>query len=176
MYIHKIDIVSDAVAEPVSVTEAKQWLQISFDTQDAVIGGHIAAARDMLERFTGCSLALKEYELICNTEKYIALPYGPVDEITSVVRLGQWDEDDTILVLGEDYQVRGDRIEVQFAGDYKVVYKAGYVPLPSDIREDIIRIVGWMNKTRGVNYENSDLTQYPEWSTLASVRYQKVVV
>lgn len=176
MYIHKIDIVNDAIAEPVSVTEAKQWLQIGFDSQDAVIGGHIKSARALLEKYIGCSLATKEYSLICNSDKYIDLPYGPVQQVLTVTRLGEWDEDNTVLVLGEDYQIRGDRVEVMFEADYKVAYRAGFLPLPSDIREDILRIVGWMNKTRGVNYESSDLSIYPEWSSLSSFRYQKVVV
>jgi len=50
-YIDGITILADAVVEPVSLTDAKNWLRITnYDTDDVLIGDLINGARVHIEK------------------------------------------------------------------------------------------------------------------------------
>lgn len=174
MYILSLKVISEPIAEPVSVSEAKAWMKVSFNTDDTIIGVLVGSARRMLERYTGLSLASKTYELICEAEKYIVLPYGPVSSITAIEKLEVFDDD--YLLEADDYVQRGDRLEVYESGDYKVTYVCVLSPLPEDIKTDILRLVAWMYQNRGIQFSEADITNYPDWQALSATRYQKVIV
>ena len=61
VYINSVVIQADAVAEPVSRTDAKNWMRIDYTSDDTLIDNLISAARQHLEKLTGRSLACLLY-------------------------------------------------------------------------------------------------------------------
>ena len=59
IYINSVTINADAVAEPVSRTDAKNWMRIDYTSDDTLIDSLISAARQHLEKLTGRSLVNK---------------------------------------------------------------------------------------------------------------------
>ena len=54
-------VVQQPTSEPVSVEVAKNFLRVTTDNDDALIGVLITAARSVVETFTGRSIATKKY-------------------------------------------------------------------------------------------------------------------
>lgn len=80
-----VQIKTDLVTEPVTVAEAKSYLNIDYNTWDSLIGTLISSARTKLERYTGSTFATKT---LVSTFQQVAdnidIPYGPIQSITHV--------------------------------------------------------------------------------------------
>ena len=106
------DILQDVVevtapsAEPITTTEAKQFLRVDHATQDDLIDDLIAAARQRVEADTGRSLITTTWDLSFDAfpdERAIVLPRLPLASVTSVT---SYDADDTAATLSSsDYLV-----------------------------------------------------------------------
>lgn len=66
-----------AAEEPVSLTEAKAHLVVIHDSDDALIGAFITAARESVERNTGYALAAATYEWTPVGEGRSPMPIEP---------------------------------------------------------------------------------------------------
>lgn len=118
--IRDIIVIDDLAAEPLSLTEAKEYLHVDFTQSDSLLATMIVGARKRLERFTGVSFGSKTLEVYADIDGSFELPYGPVGQITSVQLLtGDSYEDYT------DYTVIGERfksIHPRRKGTYRIVY------------------------------------------------------
>ena len=175
----KVNIITDFVAEPVSTTEAKLWMRINdFTSDDTLITELVKSTRKHLEKFTGLSFGTKTIEAVMNVDlPSFELPYSPVQSVTSVEKWSgtEWET----LVLGEDYFVIEDNIEVYSQGKYRVNYQAGYTELPEDLKTDIKVLVAWQYENRGLKFAqtaDNSLTMYPHWNLLNSRLYRKIVI
>lgn len=172
-----IEIVSDLVAEPVSVTECKNWMKITFAEDDGVILGMVASARRMLEKYTGLSFGTKVLKVTIDVEdELFELPHGPlteIDSVTAVIDMGNTQ----VLTAGTDYEKVSRLIRLRTKGLHIIEYKAGFTSLPSDLRTDILRLVAWMYANRGIQFEaEDDLKKYPSWQAMAANGYVKVML
>ena len=70
-------VVAQPTSEPVSLTQAKNFLRVSITDDDVLIGTLISAAREAVETFTGRSIATKQYR-----QGFDAPPYF-VDSVVS---------------------------------------------------------------------------------------------
>lgn len=75
-------VVTPAVAESVTLVEAKAHLRLDHDADDLLVQGLITAAREIVERQTGWALAAASYEWTPEGARTEPLPIGP-GEITS---------------------------------------------------------------------------------------------
>lgn len=66
-----------AAAEPVSLAEAKQHLAVIHLSDDVLIGALITAARETVERVTGCALVEADYEWTPEGDRREPLPIWP---------------------------------------------------------------------------------------------------
>lgn len=166
------------IEEPISVTEARAHLEAQAyndsdidPTDDAMIEGWIAAAREHCENFLGLSLATKTLEIALDkfpTSKDagglpILLPMGPVREIVSFA----WSDDSDGEMDAEDYTLdtysRPARVVpvlnwpslTAATNQIKIRYIAGYgvdsdggEPVPKAIRAAMLLIVGHLYKNR----------------------------
>lgn len=75
--------------EPVSLGEAKLFLRVEHDAEDATIARTITAAREACEQYLGLSLLPQTWELdvACRGQRSVVLPFGPVEEVTAVTPL-----------------------------------------------------------------------------------------
>jgi len=184
IYINSVIINADAVAEPVSRTDAKNWMRIDYTSDDTLIDSLISAARQHLEKLTGRSLVNKlitaNIELTGSIPHVwvIDLPYSPLVCINSI-NIKEGINDNEALTVNDDYEVIGGKLWLYSAGIYNVVYQAGYGSIPNDLKNDILTLVSWMYENRGKQM-NADpkksVSQYPSWEGLNYHQYRQVVI
>lgn len=72
-------------SEPITSTEAKNWLKVDFSTDDTLINMLITAVREAAERYTGLALIAKTVEYFDEApDNKILLPFPEHLEITEV--------------------------------------------------------------------------------------------
>jgi hypothetical protein len=184
-YIDGITILADAVVEPVSLTDAKNWLRIgNYDTDDVLIGDLLSAARVHIEKLTGCSLVNKSVrinvELTPQSQGFwiLDVPYGPlgcVDEVKMKTGMNTYD----ILTKNDEYEVIGGKIWLYSPGIYVIKYQCGFNTLPEDLATDILTLTAWSYENRGKKMNNDPknrMTEFPSWNGLNYHQYKKVVI
>jgi len=184
-YIDGITILADAVVEPVSLTDAKNWLRITnYDTDDVLIGDLLNAARVHIEKLTGCSLVNKSVrinvELTPQSQGFwiIDVPYGPlgcVDEVKIKTGMNTYE----VLTKNEEYEIIGGKIWLYSPGIYVIKYQCGYNSIPEDLATDILTLVAWSYENRGKKMNNDPrnrMTEFPSWDGLNYHQYKKVVI
>jgi hypothetical protein len=147
-------IVNDAVAEPVSLDEAKEWMSIDYDEKNDIITSLITAARRLLERKYGVGIVEKDMKVVLNNScGGHDLPEPPISEVTAVNK----DDVSVTLTLSGDY----DQYVDCPACDYLVVsYKSGY-PLdqvPEEYKTAIKEQVLWMFEHLGEEIMQSQVS------------------
>ena len=122
--------VDGSATEIVTVADVKTYLQIEGTAYDGPIGIFITAARQMIERATGCILLERTaVATIHNTGLgAMLLPYGPVTEVTQV----RWRKCpstwETLVLADEEYSTYGnDRVYVESVevGLHEITYTLG---------------------------------------------------
>lgn len=104
-----MSVVHLATIEPITVDEAKQWLNVDYDDQDEVIASIIKAARLKIEKRCGISIAMKQYRMkLAGFGGKIELTYPPVVSVDSVKYLDEDGVEQTIdaaayVLIEDDY-------------------------------------------------------------------------
>ena len=183
--VNSVSIISDAVVEPVSLTDAKTWMRISYDTDDSLIQELIQSARQHIEGMCGVSFASKviksNVELTGSMPNawMVDVPYGPLICVNELKWKTGFNLYET-LVKNEDYEIIGGKIWLYSCGNYIITYQAGYSQLPEDIKSDILTLVSWSYQNRGKNFKSdqnaSAFKEYPTWDGLNYQKYKKVVI
>ena len=183
IYINGVTIVADAVVEPVSLTDAKNWMRIDYTSDDSLIQGLLNASRVHLEKLTGLSFVNKlirtNFEL---TGTYppvwmVDLPYGPLvclDELKMKIGIATYNT----LTKNEDFEVIGGKVWLYEQGIYSALYQGGFGTLPEDLASDILTLTTWQYENRGKKFQGeaqSGLIQsYRFWDGLNYHQYKKV--
>jgi uncharacterized phiE125 gp8 family phage protein len=176
-YLNDIQIVNDSPSEPLSLTEAKSWLKLTFSTDDALVSSLITSARVWIEQYTGRTLVSKKYDAYITVNDYthdFELPFGPVNSIDTV-----YDKAAESTVTTANYELYGGKLRIQYNGEFKVTYTAGYGSCPDPLVQDIKRIVAWGYQNRGINFagdQNPTVVSFPEFYTLNANGYKTVVI
>ncbi len=115
-------------SEPITLAEAKLFLRLDDDAEDALVSDLIRAARASVERATGRSLILQEwqYTLYGTAPARLVLPRGPVSALVSVATL-QADLSETALAA-EHYQQQGNELrflQLPVHHGVRIAYRAG---------------------------------------------------
>lgn len=135
------------VSEPITLTQAKAWLRVTHDDEDAIINALITAARQKCEGYCGKGFVSRTVTAIVRNDLgNIRLPYGPVESVTNV-----YDIDGNELASG-DYNITGvadKRLGYPMSDYVKVVYTAGYSSLPQQFKTAILTQLAWMYTHRG---------------------------
>jgi hypothetical protein len=185
IYINNVAVLSDVVVEPVSLTDAKTWMRISYTDDDSMIKELIESARKHIEFLTGVSFGSKtlkaNIELTGTVPQVwmVDLPYGPMVCVNEVLWKTGFNMYDT-LVKNDDYEIIGNKLWFYYQGNYTITYQAGYSSLPEDIKSDILTLVAWSYENRGKNFKGDArgnlLKEYPNWDGLNYHQYKKVVI
>ena len=187
-------ITSQPAVEPISTSEAKEWLRIdaSDTSQDAVLAILIKAVRDRVESHLRRSLITRTYSWTADSDDIvrgtITLPYPPVQSISSFKTYDDpsGSEVETVVDPG-DYQLvnstyvaeRGDGWDVNRRDKAAViVYVAGYgnaaTDVPGSIRMAMFEMLALRFERRGdedrdgvTSRENEILKSIDEYRTIA---------
>jgi uncharacterized phiE125 gp8 family phage protein len=116
--IPNIKLVTAPLSEPISVQEAKQFLRIDSEFEDALIAKIITSARILVEEYTKRSLITQSWKISFNdfAPKNIRLVRGPVARVTSIIRIDDKNNSQTIpagnysLSANNEYLVLNDYI------------------------------------------------------------------
>ena len=171
-----IQTTSNLSTEPVTVSEAKSFMKITFSTDDTIIQGLITSARMLLEKFTGVSFGAKSYTVTMEVNDcWIDLPYGPVDSIDSVTQIEGIGSTE-VLTSGTHFELIGGRLRIERQGIISIEYSTAFT-VNEDLKTDIKRLVAFMYSNRGIQFEAEDtVRQFPDWNSLSAHYYAKVVI
>ena len=185
IYIDGITIIGDAVVEPISRTDAKNWMRVTYDDDNTLIDNLLQSARVHIEKLTGLSLVNKlikaNIELTGDVPNVwlVDLPYGPLGCIESLkykVGMNEWDT----LTENDDYEIIGGKLWLYAKGYYEIEYQAGFNTLPEDLATDILTLVTWSYENRGKKFQGDAkanmVKEYPNWDGLNYHQYKKVVI
>ncbi len=163
-------LVTPPAVEPVTLAEAKAYLRVDLDDEDALISRCIVAAREAAERYTGRAFVTQDLCLRRDAwpgggTRALALPRPPLIEIATVT---VFDLSGTATVLSSDaYIVDSAAVPgriVLRAGTLvpsvpretnmvEIAYRAGYgdtaADVPASIRSAILHWVGHLFEHRG---------------------------
>jgi len=164
----------DQFDEPVSRTEAKAWLKVTFTDDDTVIDGIIKRSRQAVSNFILQSITLTRVTVIAELSAEsrscfieFLLPYGPVlnannygiDYVGVNYKNGPKQSDFETKTVDVDFYYDGITqpvIKLISPGVYKFIYDAGYNinnPLPEDLKDAILSEIAFRYEHRGDEQE-----------------------
>lgn len=170
-------LVTAPAIKPITRTEAKAWLDVSYTNKDTVIDGLIAAATSHLDGWSGilgrCLCEQTWRQDFDRFARCLRIPLAPVISITSV----KYDDEsgDEQTIDSADYELLNDDLGpyVKFLDTYafpaihderpavRVAYLAGYPTVtgawsgPDDIKHAIALLVrNWFDNPSAVNVGN----------------------
>ena len=157
----KIEVITEASVEPVTVAEVKNHLRVTDNTEDGIISGLITAARKYVEQILRRSLINQTYAYYLDdfpNREFIQLPFPP---LLTVDFVKYYDQTGVLTTMPtDDYQVDNKAtparitlkddatyptVELDKVNAVEIQYQAGYgntaddVPMP--IRLVIIQLV-----------------------------------
>lgn len=148
---------------PVSLADAKLFLRIEHDAEDALITSLIASAVDYGEKYTGRDFSVKTWDCyssdICYGDAlpYIELqraPYVSIQGFNNSVDGSYVDNTNYIIKNKSGYArllVTGElpNIDTSVAYNYKVSFTSGYSTIPDGIKTAILEHVNFLYENRG---------------------------
>ena len=155
----QVRIVTDMTAEPVELSEVKNFCKVTGTQDDALITLLITSARKALEKYTSSSFGEKTIHAYWQQipgDWIVELPYGPIISVDAIYKIDEQGTEEA-LTLNTDYYVIGDqdfkiKLEQFWSTGYtvsrslRVEYTAGYgnsatEPLPDELRMAIMKQV-----------------------------------
>ena len=141
------DFESGDITEPVTLTQAKNYLRLEgftsddsgeqeFDFDDTLIEAMITEARMWVEKYTGLYLVPRTLTVVLlNQAGYIELP-GPVDGTIT------WADDATPEMVGS-------KIKTKYGCELTATYDVGYTEFPKWVENSILAYVADHYEWRG---------------------------
>ena len=167
---------SPGIAEPVSVAELKNYLRlesfednqastanVTFDSDDALLELYIEAARQALERYTGCSFIPKNYRItLTNLAGKVELPFGPIGDVTALYYDGDDDLSDNDIADAKFTRGPFKQLVYPCSEDMVLIYSCGYgrgdtPPLPENLKLAIMAEASYNYTNRGEDDEQQGL-------------------
>lgn len=128
----EIQVITDLASEPVTVAEARKFLQITTTENDDIIAEMITSARQKLEKHTNLSFGVKTLKCRWNAlDGWQEIPYQPNAVISACVN----DDGDTLT-----YETRGLEYKALYCVNntgVTITYIAGFTTLPSALKQAI---------------------------------------
>lgn len=153
----RLRLVVPPVSEPVALNEAKLFLRIEHEAEDAVIVRAIANAREACEHYLGIALLPQAWRYQCASAGAlrVVLPFGPVSAIDAVTVTRA---DAEVLPIGESaFRLSIDGFTLIFshalpaqvlAVEYVAAYADSAAALPALLKQGILHHVAALLEQR----------------------------
>ncbi len=162
--------------EPVTVSEAKNFLRIDGNVEDALLADMIKAARIGAEQQTGLSFITQTWTLAYDDcpPPYVSLPHGPVQSVATVIAMDENEQSTTIAA--SNYHLSADKEQLNFETipsshrveiDYVTGFGNAAADVPADIKHALLIHVAWL-------YEHRDSIEPPAASALIYNAYRTI--
>jgi hypothetical protein len=151
--------VANLGAEPVSLAEAKEKLRVTFSDDDNEITALITRARKFVENYCNISIVYQRIQAIVNYSSEWYLPFGPVIGIESVADSQSNCGSGPITYESSTRNWRSDGDLFDPGGCYRmrIVYTAGMVPCPEDLKDVVLQVIVFLYENRGREVSVEDL-------------------
>lgn len=155
-------------AEPVTLTEAKTQLRVTFTDDDTEITNIIKRARRHIEDYCNISIVNYSIVLIANFDSCWSLPYGPVLSISGVsTPTGtQGSGPVNYETATTNWNIDGDVFGPAGCYRYRVTYLTGMAVVPDSLKAAILCQITYLYENRGKGENTTGLC--PEAITLAN--------
>lgn len=134
--------------EPITLAEAKTFLRLDHDAEDALLETLIASARERLEARLNLALITRPMQLAMSSSGEIALPRWPVASVDTVIADGAPTTD-----FHADLRKRPSTVTVCADDHVEVEFTAGYGTTPADVpaplRQAMLLLVARSYEYRG---------------------------
>ena len=160
---------SENLIEPVSVTEAKEHLRISFSEDDNYLGSLISKVREFVELYLNTSLVNRQLEIIMDDipDDGFQLPFPPVVSIDAM-QYG-FDEDDERIDIGYKYSHSSNKIYFNNGitkldtpiDAFRCVFTVGSNETPKRIKQAILMLIGHWYENREEVLTNVNFIRLP---------------
>lgn len=146
------------IIEPLTVQEVKDYLRLEgfidnqeslatdFDDDNTLIAELITSARLRLEEYTGLSFIQKTWEIeFTNESGNFEIPFGPVNSINYLK------DSSGNTITASEYELSISKRVLKYPTWNEMVlnYEAGYVNLPSALKDAMLKEVAYRYMNRG---------------------------
>lgn len=148
--IKNVTVVGD---EPVTASDAKNYLRIDFDEDDVLIGSLITAAREHIENI--CNINLVKKEITFFHGGYTSLIYLPETPFHSIVQVTSNGVEVTDYNI--ESNVDGDAY-IEFETNHheiEVKFLSGYEEIPRALWQAMLFLISHWYENRNIISENS---------------------
>ena len=151
--LYNIQVSESSSTEPVSLNEAKAWLQIDFSDHDDLLSSMITGAREDIEQELNIKLVNSNASFYVTTtndyEQLYVFPYASSlswvgDVEINLIEDGEADE---LQTIDDDYYLNGS-LKINSASKNKISYTITPV-VPTAIKEAIKMLVAYRYNNRG---------------------------
>lgn len=161
-------LITAPIAEPLTVSEVREHCRLDSTTEDVLLEGLIAAARQHVEAVTGRALVTQTWELrLPDFQTVITLPKAPAQSVSSITYVDASGATQTLastvyqVLLDGGPSAQSARVVEAYgqvwpgsrghAEDVRVRYVAGYgLPsaVPAPLRHAMLLLVGHLYENR----------------------------
>jgi uncharacterized phiE125 gp8 family phage protein len=140
-------------AEPLALADAKSYLRIAYDGEDALVAGLIAAARARIEELAGVAMISRTLRVMLHRwpsgaleRRSVRLPVRPADELVAVRVFNADSEAETVterFALSRGRAARVSWVSGAFPwprrrfDGIEIDYRAGFGAAPADVAEGL---------------------------------------
>jgi len=170
MTISHLERVGAPSVEPVTLTEAKDYLRVDEVDDDTLITNLISAARKSAENYMKRSLITQSWKVAFDdySPSYIRLPMGAVQSVTSLKIIAR-DGTETLIDAAKYYLVAAKNrlvVDTPLIGHrVEVIYVAGFgdnaSDVPEEIRQGLLNHIAYIYENRGeslgINHQSKSL-------------------
>jgi uncharacterized phiE125 gp8 family phage protein len=177
-----LELYTGPTVEPLTLTEAKEHLRVDHIDDDSLIESLIKAARRSAEVFQGRSYLSQTWKLYLDTfpcEKYIYLPFPPLQSVTSISYIDGNGDVQTLATSRYQVDAKSQPGRVILEPGYAwpatetdrvnaviITFVAGYgatsASVPENIRHAVRLILGDMYTQRENTIVGSSVNQIPQ--------------
>lgn len=155
--LRDVTTIVEPVSEPITLSEAKNYLKVDFDDDNDLITSLITSARVRLEKYAGVAMTARTLQAVAYVDEFIELPYAPINTITKVE---YWDNQEWVEISLGQYNILGTTYKKVYMSafshmEFRFTYTCGYATTPSVMKTAMFKILADLYDYRESSVEDS---------------------